>query len=124
MNRLLIGLSLAALASAPLASAAQAQTIARDESQPTQHKATVGQIEDADVNDSAGRRAGEVEHVLLDSAGKPTAVVIEIDRPGPDKKVVVALADVTVTPQPKDDDMIVHTKLSKAQLAALPDWKG
>lgn len=119
MKSLLIGLSLAALAGA-----AQAQTIARDESLPTQHKATVGQIEDADVKDSTGRRAGEVEHVLLNAAGKPTAVVIEIDRPGLDKKVVVALADVTVTPQPRDDDMIVHTKLTKAQLAALPDWKG
>lgn len=63
--------------------------------------------------------------VLLDTAGKPTAVVIEIDRMGPDKKVVVALADVSVTPEPGDpDDHIVRTRLTTAQLAALPDWKG
>ena len=44
---------------------------------------------------------------------------------GPDKKVVVALADVTVAPEPGDpDDHIVRAKLTKAQLEALPDWKG
>ncbi|AAK23738.1 hypothetical protein [Caulobacter vibrioides] len=43
---------------------------------------------------------------------------------GPDKKVVVALADGSVAPEPGDpDDHIVRTKLTKAQLAALPDRK-
>ena len=32
---------------------------------------------------------------------------------------------VTVTPEPGDpDDHLVRTKLTKAQLSALPDWKG
>lgn len=118
-----IGLSIAALGAA---TSAMAQTsIAHTEGQLAKGAFTVGQIEDADVIDSANRKAGEVEHVLLDAGGKPTAIVIEIDRMGPDKKVVVALADVTVTPEPGDpDDHLVRTKLTKAQLSALPDWKG
>lgn len=121
MKSIVLGLSLAALATSAMAQT----TIARNETQPAKGAFTVGQIEDADVIDSANRKAGEVEHVLLDAAGKPTAVVIEIDRMGPDKRVVVALADVSIAPEPGDpDDHIVRTKLTKAQLAALPDWKG
>ncbi|MBI1685191.1 PRC-barrel domain-containing protein [Caulobacter hibisci] len=121
MKIALLGLSVAALATSALAQT----TIAHVESQPAKGAFTVGQIEDADVIDSANHKAGEVEHVLLDAAGKPTAVVIEIDRVGPDKKVVVALADVSVAPEPGDPgDHIVRTKLTKAQLSALPDWKG
>lgn len=119
-----LGLSIAAIAAVATGAVAQT-TIAHVESQPAKGAFTVGQIEDADVIDSANRKAGEVEHVLLDAAGKPTAIVIEIDRMGPDKKVVVALADVTVAPEPGDpDDHIVRAKLTKDQLAALPDWKG
>ncbi|WP_454716126.1 PRC-barrel domain-containing protein [Caulobacter segnis] len=121
MKTAILGLSLAAIATGALAQT----TIARNETQPAKGAFTVGHIEDADVIDSANRKAGEVEHVLLDAAGKPTAIVIEIDRMGPDKKVVVALADVSVAPEPGDpEDHIVRTKLTKAQLAALPDWKG
>jgi hypothetical protein len=121
MKIAVLGLSLAAIATGAMAQT----TIARDETQPAKGAFTVGHVEDADVIDSANRKAGEVEHVLLDASGKPTAIVIEIDRMGPDKKVVVALADVTVAPEPGDpDDHIVRTKLTKAQLAALPDWKG
>ncbi|WP_197425331.1 MULTISPECIES: PRC-barrel domain-containing protein [unclassified Caulobacter] len=118
-----IGLSIVALGAA---TTTLAQTsIAHTEGQLAKGAFTVGQIEDADVIDSANRKAGEVEHVLLDAGGKPTAIVIEIDRMGPDKKVVVALADVTVAPEPGDsDDHLVRTKLTKAQLSALPDWKG
>ena len=121
MKRIVLGLSFAVLATGAMAQT----TIAQNETQPAKGTFTVGQIEDADVIDSTNRKAGEVEHVLLDSAGKPTAVVIEIDRMGPDKKVVVALADVYVAPEPGDpDDYIVRSKLTKSQLAALPDWKG
>lgn len=118
-----IGLSIVALGAA---TTTLAQTsIAHTEGQLAKGAFTVGQIEDADVIDSANRKAGEVEHVLLDAGGKPTAIVIEIDRMGPDKKVVVALADVTVAPEPGDpDDHLVRTKLTRAQLSALPDWKG
>src|ERR1041384_7272912 len=98
MKSVVLGLSITALATAAMAQT----TIAPTESQAAKGAFTVGQVEDADVIDSANRKAGEVEHVLLDAAGKPTAVVIEIDRMGPDKKVVVALADVTVAPQPGD----------------------
>jgi|GEM_PF-1173470 hypothetical protein len=118
-------IALTAVAFALVGGAAFAQsTIARDETLSAKGSFTVGQIEDADVIDSANRKAGEVEHVLLDAAGKPTAVVIEIDRVGPDKKVVVALADVSVAPEPGDpNDYLVRTKLTKDQLANLPDWK-
>ncbi|WP_208866839.1 PRC-barrel domain-containing protein [Caulobacter radicis] len=118
-------IALTAVAFALAGGAAFAQsTIARDETLSAKGSFTVGQIEDADVIDSANRKAGEVEHVLLDAAGKPTAVVIEIDRVGPDKKVVVALADVSVAPEPGDpNDHLVRTKLTKDQLANLPDWK-
>lgn len=121
MKTAILGLSLAAVATGALA-----QTIiARNAAQPAKGAFTVGHIEDADVMDAANRKAGEVEHVLLDAAGKPTAIVIEIDRMGPDKKVVVALAHVSVAPEPGDpEDHIIRTKLTKAQLAALPDWKG
>jgi hypothetical protein len=121
MKTAILGLSIAALATGAMAQT----TIARNETVPAKGTFTVGQVEDADVVDSANKKAGEVEHVLLDAAGKPTAVVIEIDRMGPDKKVVVALADVTVAPEQGDpDDHVVRTKLTKAQLSALPDWKG
>jgi hypothetical protein len=120
MKSILLGLSIAAVGAG-----AYAQTIAHDHAMPAKGAFTVGQIEDADVIDSANREAGEVEHVLLDAAGKPTAIVIEIDRAGPDKKVVVALADVSVAPEPGDpNDHVVRAKLTKAQLSALPDWKG
>jgi len=117
--------ALTALALALAGGAAFAQsTIARDETLSAKGSFTVGQIEEADVIDSANRKAGEVEHVLMDAAGKPTAVVIEIDRVGPDKKVVVALADVSVAPEPGDpNDYLVRTKLTKDQLSNLPDWK-
>ena len=121
MKTIVLGLSLATLATAAFAQS----VIARDEAVMAKGAFTVGQVEDADVIDSANQKAGEVEHVLLDAAGKPTAVVIEIDRMGVDKKVVVALADVTVAAEPGDaDDFIVRTKLNKAGLLALPDWKG
>lgn len=121
MQTVVLGLSIAALATGAMAQS----TVARNETVPAKGTFTVGQVEDADVIDSANKKAGEVEHVLLDAAGKPTAVVIEIDRMGPDKKVVVALADVTVAPEQGDpDDHVVRTKLTKAQLSALPDWKG
>lgn len=121
MKAILLGLSIAALGAGAYA---QTQAIARDHNMPAKGAFTVGQIEDADVIDSANRKAGEVEHVLLDGAGKPTAVVLEIDRVGTDKKVVVALADLAVSAEPGDpDDYLVRAKLTKAQLAALPDWK-
>jgi hypothetical protein len=121
MKTLFLSLTIAALSTSAIAQTA----IARDEAQPAKGAFTVGHIEDADVVDSANRKAGEVEHVLLDAMGKPTAVVIEIDRVGADKRVVVALADVTVSPELGDhDDYIVRTRLTKAQLSALPDWKG
>lgn len=119
-------LIMAITAAAAMGSAAFAQTaIAQNETQPAKGAFTVGQIEDADVVDSANRKAGEVEHVLLDAAGKPTAVVIEVDRMGLDRKVVVALVDITVAPEQGDpDDHIVRTKLTREQLLALPEWKG
>lgn len=121
MKTLFLGLTIAALSTGAMAQS----IIARNEAQPAKGAFTVGHIEDADVIDPANRKAGEVEHVLLDTAGKPTAVVIEIDRMGADKKVVVSLADLTVSPEPGDhDDYIVRTKLTKAQLSALPDWNG
>lgn len=117
-------IAITAFALALAGGAACAQTIARDETLTAKGQFTVGQIEDADVVDSANKKAGEVEHVILDAAGKPTAVIIEIDRVGPDKKVSVALADISVAPEPGDpEDHIVRTKLTKAQLAALPEWK-
>lgn len=126
MKTAFIALSLAALGTAALAQTALAQTaFAHDPAQLAKGAFTVGQFEDADVRDSANRKAGEVEHVLLDAARKPTAIVIEIDRVGPDKKVLVPLADVTIALDPHDaDDHIVRTKLTRAQLLALPDWKG
>ncbi len=117
-------IALTALALILTSGAAHAQAIARDETLAAKGAFTVGQIEDADVIDSANRKAGEVEHVILDAAGKPTAVIIEIDRVGPDKKVSVALTDVSVALEPGDpNDYLVRTKLTKDQLANLPEWK-
>lgn len=106
--------------------AAVAQTtIARNESLAATAKFSVGQLEDADVVDSANREVGDVEHVLLDAAGKPTAIVVELDRMGPDKLVVLNLSEVTVSPEPGDPgDARVRTTLTKTQLLARPDWKG
>jgi len=103
---------------------ALASTVATDGALKAKGAFTVAQVEDADLVDSQGREAGDVEHVLLDGAGKPTAVVLELDRPGADKLVSVALADIEIAPEPGDkDDFIVRSKLTKAQLLALPDWK-
>jgi len=121
MKTVLIAIALTAM-TAP-AAFAQA-TIAQNEAMPAKGSFTVGQVEDADVIDSAGQKVGEVEHVLLDAAGKPDKIVIEIDRRGPDRKVVVALADITVAPEPgDDDDYIVRTRQTKAQLLAMPEWR-
>ncbi len=115
-------LLIAALAVVP--GVALASTVAVDGALKAKGAFTVAQVEDADVVDSQGREAGDVEHVLLDPAGKPTAVVLELDRPGADKLVSVALVDIEISREPgDDDDYIARSKLTKAQLLALPDWK-
>jgi|SRR5215217_712745 len=103
---------------------ALAQTVATDGALKAKGEFTVAQVEDADLVDSTGREVGDVEHVLLDPAGKPTAVILELDRPGADKLVSVALADIAISREPgDDDDYVARSKLTKAQLLALPDWK-
>lgn len=56
MKFAVLGLSIAAVATGAVAQT----TIAHLESQPAKGAFTVGQIEDADVIDSANRKAGEV----------------------------------------------------------------
>jgi len=117
-----IAVLVASLALVP--AAALAQTVATDGAMKAKGEFTVAQVEDADLVDSRGREAGDVEHVLLDAAGRPTAVVLELDRPGADKLVSVALVDVAISREPgDDDDVIARSKLTKAQLLALPEWK-
>lgn len=103
---------------------ALAQAVATDGAMKAKGDFTVAQVEDADVIDSLGREVGEVEHVLLDAAGRPTAAILELDRAGPDKLVSVALVDLEFALEPgEDDDYIARSKLTGAQLLALPDWK-
>jgi len=119
-------LAATALAFAPLVVAAQqavdvtAYREAEDDDLIVQpFNLTVDQIEDMDLKDAGGDEIGEVDDVLIDAAGQPVAVTIEVGGVlgiG-DREVVLGLDQLKLM-----DDHFV-TDADKATIEALPDWK-
>ena len=78
------------------------------------------QFEDADLVSATGVDLGDVETIVLDSAGTVTHLVIEIDGPE-DVKVLLPLEKVSVFTQ-ADGDKDLKTSMTKNELLALPRY--
>lgn len=79
------------------------------------------ELEDADVLSTANTDLGDVETLVLNAAGQPESIVVELEGPG-DRKVVVPMAQFSSIIQGDDKDLT--TTLSATELAALPVWGG
>jgi hypothetical protein len=119
-------LAATALAMSPLAVAAQQsvdvtayQEVEDDDMVVQPFNVTVDDIEDMDLKSAGGDDIGEVEEVLSDASGQPTAIAVEVG--GflgiGDREVVLGLDQV----QLMDGDLV--TSADKATIEALPDWK-
>ena len=69
-------------------------------------------LDDADLLTASGERIGEIEALLIQPDGQPTAFAADIG----DREVIIALAQV----QMRGDDLV--TGLTREQVAALPVW--
>ena len=81
------------------------------------------QIEDADLVDLQGRELGEVERLVIDSGGKVTHLIVEIDRndPKPDHIVQIPLTGLAAVPDPDDrGEFDVQTRQGVDELLAMP----
>jgi hypothetical protein len=81
------------------------------------------QIEDADLVDAKGREIGEVERVMMNSAGAVTGLIVEIDQrdPKPDKLVQIPLTNLKAIAERGDPgDFNIQTQQTAAALLALP----
>jgi hypothetical protein len=79
------------------------------------------QLEDADLRSLDNTDLGDVETLVLDANGTLTHVVVELEGRG-DAKKLVPLDQLGVGQQVQGEDKDLTTKLTAAQLAALPDW--
>ncbi|MGF7176470.1 PRC-barrel domain-containing protein [Azospirillum doebereinerae] len=79
---------------------------------------TVDQIDDMNVMGANNAKIGEVEEVLMNAAGQPVAVVVDVENSVGigDKEVVVGLDQLRL------DGGTLVTALSNGQIAALPTW--
>ena len=79
------------------------------------------QLEEADLRSADNRELGDIEGVVTDAGGAATHLVVELEGPG-DQRKVVPLADLRSrqTADARDGDLA--TDLTAAQLEALPDW--
>ncbi len=78
----------------------------------------VDRIDDMDVHGPGGEKIGEIDEVLMDGAGQPVAVSIEVGgflRIG-EREAVVMLDQLRL------DGQRFVTSLTKAQIEALPRW--
>jgi hypothetical protein len=119
-------LAATALALAPLVAAAQQAgdvtpyREAEDDDLVVQpFNLTVDQIEDMDLESAGGDEIGELDDVLVDGAGQPVAVTLEVGGflGVGDREVVLGLDQLKLM-----DDRFV-TDADKATIEALPDWK-
>ena len=119
-------LAAAALVFAPLVVAAQqavdvtAYREAEDDDLVVQpFNLTIDQIEDMDLRSGDGEEIGEVDEVLIDAAGQPVAVTLEVGGflGVGDREVVLGLDQLKLL-----DDQFV-TDADKATIEALPDWE-
>ena len=116
---LTLGTSLPAMAQAPSGAASALVEVDDDSLQVTPFGITVDQLEELDVVSPSGDRIGDVEEVLADATGKIVAVVVEYGGflGVGEKEAVFQLKSLTL-----QDNKLV-TKMTKAELEALPDWK-
>ncbi|MBR0642859.1 PRC-barrel domain-containing protein [Plastoroseomonas hellenica] len=78
---------------------------------------TVDQLDDLDVFTAGGERIGELEEVLMDAAGRPVAVSVELGGiAGGDREHIVALDRLRLEGQR------LVTDLTRSQLETLPRW--
>jgi hypothetical protein len=72
-----------------------------------------------DLKGAGGEEIGEVDDVLIDAAGQPVAVTLEVGGflGVGDREVVLGLDQLKLM----DDDFV--TDADKATIEALPDWK-
>jgi hypothetical protein len=117
---LLLGLPMATLAQAPAPAPVDParsgyQEIRDDRRVIEPFNLTVDQLDDLDVVTASGERLGEVEEVLMDAAGRPVAVTVEL-RGGDDRDRIIRLDQLRL------DGRRLVTGLSRAQVEALPVW--
>jgi hypothetical protein len=117
-------LAAAALVFAPLVVAAQQDVTAYREAEDDDlvvqpFNLTIDQIEDMDLRGGGGEEIGEVDEVLIDAAGQPVAVTLEVGGflGVGDREVVLGLDQLKLL-----DDQFV-TDADKATIEALPDWE-
>ncbi len=77
------------------------------------------QLEDADILDATGREIAEVEQVVMDSSGKVTGLLVEIDDTDPDRNVTIPLDGLVVVEQGHDRNL--RGPLTRDQLLAKPE---
>ena len=79
---------------------------------------SVDDLEDMDLVSASGDEIGEVEEVLMDASGQPTALAVEAG--GflgiGEKNVVIGLDQLRL-----ENDQLV-TSMTKEQLEGLPEW--
>lgn len=77
------------------------------------------QLEDADILDATGREIVEVEQVVMDSSGKVTGLLVEIDDTDPDRNVTIPLDGLVVVEHGHDRNL--RGPLTRDQLLAKPE---
>jgi len=106
-----------------LASPAIAQTTATSQTTTTTTTAPTAQlqkIEDMPVVSATGQKIGEVEDVLIDPAGRVTALTVDVGGfLGVTKKEVM----VDVAQLRHDGTGRLVTNMTKQQVETLPEWK-
>jgi sporulation protein YlmC with PRC-barrel domain len=102
-----------------LASPAIAQT-ATTTTTTTTATAQYREIEDMPVVDPTGQKIGEVENVLIDQAGRVSALTVDV---GGFLGVVKKEVMVDVAQVRHDGTGRLVSNLTKQQIEALPEWK-
>jgi hypothetical protein len=80
---------------------------------------TVDQLDDMDVYGAGGEKIGEVDEVLLNAAGQPAAITVEV---GGFLGIGAREAILTLDQVRLEGKRLV-TSLTKAQIEALPKWE-
>lgn len=111
----------------PPAPGAPAEPVTEQRAQTAQTSAALAfgmtreQLEDADLMSAEMTDLGDVETLVLDGSGRLTHVVIELEGAG-DRKVALPIADVSSVARNDGQRKDLSTRLTAAQLAAMPQW--
>ena len=76
------------------------------------------EILDADLVNSAGQETGDVKALARDAGGKPTGLVVQVDKPGPDRHVTLPLDGLSTVRDGTGWNIV--SPLSRDELAKLP----